>query len=94
LLEATGNTDVEAFYPIIFAQFLNDPKKIGEMIAAPGGGGGGGAAGGAGGDGAGEEEAEEVEEEVEEEAPQLGYSYTTVVKQLFYYNSSHFSSSS
>mmetsp|Transcript_6071 Transcript_6071/g.17256 ORF Transcript_6071/g.17256 Transcript_6071/m.17256 type:complete len:119 (-) Transcript_6071:191-547(-) len=71
LLEATGNTDVEAFYPIIFAQFLNDPKKIGEMIAAPGGGGGGGAAGGAGGDGAAEE-AEEEEEEVEEEAPQGG----------------------
>mmetsp|Transcript_325 Transcript_325/g.605 ORF Transcript_325/g.605 Transcript_325/m.605 type:complete len:121 (-) Transcript_325:193-555(-) len=72
LLEATGNTDVEAFYPIIFAQFLNDPKKIGEMIAAPGGGGGGGAAGAAGGDGAAAEEEEEVEEEVEEEAPQGG----------------------
>eukprot|EP00536_Pseudo-nitzschia_multiseries_P009705 jgi/Psemu1/258349/estExt_Genewise1Plus.C_2790013 len=72
LLEATGNTEVEAFYPIIFAQFLSDPKKIGEMIAAPGGGGGGGAAGGAGGEAAGEEAAEEEEEEVEEEAPQGG----------------------
>ena len=40
LLEATGNTDVEAFYPIIYANFLSDPSKIGEMIAAPGGGGG------------------------------------------------------
>jgi hypothetical protein len=40
LLEATGNTEVEAFYPIIYANFLSDPAKIGEMIAAPGGGGG------------------------------------------------------
>ena len=40
LLEATGNTDVEAFYPIIYANFLSDPAKIGEMIAAPGVGGG------------------------------------------------------
>lgn len=42
LLEATGNTDVEAFYPIIYANFLSDPAKIGEMIASPGIGGGGG----------------------------------------------------
>ena len=41
LLEATGNTEVEAFYPIIFANFLNDPEKIGQMIASPGAGGGG-----------------------------------------------------
>lgn len=40
LLEATNNKDVEAFYPIIYANFLSDPKKIGEMIASPGGGGG------------------------------------------------------
>merc|ERR1711937_384413 len=67
LLEATGNTEVEAFYPIIYANFLNDPAKIGEMIAAPGGGGGGGgvAAGGEGGDAAAEEEEEEEEEEAE-----------------------------
>ena len=41
LLEATGNTEVEAFYPIIFANFLNDPSKIAQMIASPGAGGGG-----------------------------------------------------
>ena len=41
LLEATGNDEVEAFYPIIFANFLNDPEKIGQMIASPGVGGGG-----------------------------------------------------
>ena len=40
LLEATGNTEVEAFYPIIYANFLSDPAKIGEMIASPGVGGG------------------------------------------------------
>ena len=40
LLEATGNKDVEAYYPIIFANFLSDPEKIGQMIAAPSGGGG------------------------------------------------------
>mmetsp|Transcript_33098 Transcript_33098/g.37051 ORF Transcript_33098/g.37051 Transcript_33098/m.37051 type:complete len:122 (+) Transcript_33098:150-515(+) len=67
LLEATGNTNVEAFYPIIFANFLSEPAKIGELIASPGGGGGGGAGGG-GGDGGAEEEVAEEEEEVEEEA--------------------------
>jgi len=66
LLEATGNTDVEAFYPIIFANFLSDPAKIGEMIASPTAGGGGG--GGGGGDGGAEEVVVEEEEEVEEEA--------------------------
>jgi large subunit ribosomal protein LP1 len=40
MLEATGNTEVEPFYPIIYANFLSDPKKIGEMIASPGVGGG------------------------------------------------------
>mmetsp|Transcript_20624 Transcript_20624/g.44891 ORF Transcript_20624/g.44891 Transcript_20624/m.44891 type:complete len:121 (+) Transcript_20624:199-561(+) len=72
LLEATGNKEVEAFYPIIFAQFLNDPKKIGEMIAAPGGGGGGGGGGGAAGGDAAEEVEEEEEEEEEAEAPAGG----------------------
>jgi ribosomal protein L12E/L44/L45/RPP1/RPP2 len=71
LLEATGNTEVEAFYPIIFANFLT-PEKIAELIATPGGAGGGGGGGagggGAGGDAAEEEEEEKVEEE-EMEAP-------------------------
>jgi hypothetical protein len=70
LLEATGNTEVEAFYPIIFANYLSDPAKVAALIATPGGagggGGGGGGAGGGGGEGAAEEEkAEEVEEEAE-----------------------------
>jgi hypothetical protein len=70
LLEATGNTDVAAFYPIIFANFLT-ADKITQLIATPvsGGGGGGGSGGGGGGGGdAGEEEKKE-EEAVEEEAP-------------------------
>lgn len=70
LLEATGNTEVEGFYPIIFANFLSNPDKVAEIITTPGGaGGGGGAAGGdaaAGGEAAAEEEEEKVEEE---EAP-------------------------
>eukprot|EP00529_Nitzschia_sp_RCC80_P034632 CAMPEP_0113484240 /NCGR_PEP_ID=MMETSP0014_2-20120614/23858_1 /TAXON_ID=2857 /ORGANISM="Nitzschia sp." /LENGTH=95 /DNA_ID=CAMNT_0000377833 /DNA_START=310 /DNA_END=597 /DNA_ORIENTATION=- /assembly_acc=CAM_ASM_000159 len=50
LLEATGNTDVEGFYPIIFTNFLNSPEKIAKLIATPsaGGGGGGGGSGGGG----------------------------------------------
>mmetsp|Transcript_66906 Transcript_66906/g.93071 ORF Transcript_66906/g.93071 Transcript_66906/m.93071 type:complete len:123 (-) Transcript_66906:52-420(-) len=70
LLEATGNTEVEAFYPIIFANFLNDPEKIASVIASPGAGSGGGGGGGSGGggDGGGEEEEEEEEKEEEEEA--------------------------
>ena len=40
LLEATGNTKVEAFYPIIFANYLSDPEKIAMLIASPGYGGG------------------------------------------------------
>ncbi|EEC49773.1 predicted protein [Phaeodactylum tricornutum CCAP 1055/1] len=69
LLEATGNTEVEAFYPIIFANFLNSPEKIGELIALPaaGGGGGGGSAGGA--DNA--EAAEVVKEEEKEEEVEM-----------------------
>jgi len=69
LLEATGNTEVEAFYPIIFANFLSDPAKMAALIAMPsaGGGGGGGAgpAGAAEGDAAEEAKEEEVEEEAE-----------------------------
>jgi hypothetical protein len=42
LLEATGNTEVEAFYPIIFSNFLNSPEKIAQLIASPVSGGGGG----------------------------------------------------
>merc|ERR1712154_306768 len=69
LLDATGNS-VEAFYPIIFANFLSNPDKVAELIATPGGGGGGGGAGGAGGDaGAEEEEEEKVEEEEVGDAP-------------------------
>ena len=70
-MDATGN-EVEAFYPIIFANFLSNPDKVAELIATPGGsgGGGGGGAGGAGGDGDAEEEEEEkVEEEEVGDAP-------------------------
>lgn len=66
LLEATGNTEVEAFYPIIFSTFLSDPAKVAELLCSPGGGAAaGGGAGGDGGDDAAEEE--EKEEVVEEE---------------------------
>jgi hypothetical protein len=47
LLEATGNTEVEPFYPIIFANYLSDPKMVAKLIST-GGGGGGGGGGGAG----------------------------------------------
>lgn len=79
LLEATGNTEVEAFYPIIFANYLSDPAKVAELIASPGGsgGGGGGGGGGAGGGGDAAEE-EEKEEEVEEEAD-IGGMYSRVL---------------
>ena len=65
-MEATGNNEVEAFYPINFANFLGNREKIAQLIACPASGGGGG--GGGGGDGAGAA-AEEVKEEekVEEE---------------------------
>lgn len=71
LLEATNNKDVEAFYPIIFANFLSDPAKLSQLIALPSGGGsgGGGGAGGGGGEAAAEEEKEEEPEEEEMEAP-------------------------
>mmetsp|Transcript_17530 Transcript_17530/g.20987 ORF Transcript_17530/g.20987 Transcript_17530/m.20987 type:complete len:122 (+) Transcript_17530:67-432(+) len=71
LLEATGNTDVEAFYPIIFANYLSDPAKVAELISTPGGAGGGGSGGGEGGGAAAAEE-EEEEEEVEEEEADIG----------------------
>ena len=45
LLEATGNTEVEAFYSIIFSNFLSDPAKVAELISTPGGAGGGGGGG-------------------------------------------------
>lgn len=71
LLDATGNTEVEAFYPIIFANSFSNPEKLGSFIAFPAaaGGGGGGGGGGAAGAGAAAEEAaaEEKEEEKEEE---------------------------
>eukprot|EP00545_Synedropsis_sp_CCMP1620_P001818 CAMPEP_0119013892 /NCGR_PEP_ID=MMETSP1176-20130426/9183_1 /TAXON_ID=265551 /ORGANISM="Synedropsis recta cf, Strain CCMP1620" /LENGTH=121 /DNA_ID=CAMNT_0006967019 /DNA_START=71 /DNA_END=436 /DNA_ORIENTATION=+ len=71
LLQATGNTEVEAFYPIIFANYLSDPETLGKLIATPGGGGGGGDGGG---DAGGEAAVEEVEEEkpVEEEMDMAG----------------------
>jgi large subunit ribosomal protein LP1 len=72
LLEATGNTEVEAFYPIIFANFLKDPETLAKVIAMPRSGGGGG--GGGGGGDAGGAAAEEVKEEekVEEEEVEMG----------------------
>jgi uncharacterized membrane protein len=67
LLEATGNTEVEAFYPIIFANYLSNPSKVAALIASPGGAGGGGGGGGGGGAGGGGGGGEEKEEEKEEE---------------------------
>lgn len=66
LLEATGNTEVAPYYPIIFANYLSDPKKVGELTAIPaaaGGGGGGGGGGDAGAEAVEEKEEEKVEEE-------------------------------
>jgi hypothetical protein len=42
LLEATGNNEVEPFYPIIFANYLSDPENVAKLIACPNGGSGGG----------------------------------------------------
>eukprot|EP00549_Striatella_unipunctata_P003275 CAMPEP_0118717630 /NCGR_PEP_ID=MMETSP0800-20121206/28280_1 /TAXON_ID=210618 ORGANISM="Striatella unipunctata, Strain CCMP2910" /NCGR_SAMPLE_ID=MMETSP0800 /ASSEMBLY_ACC=CAM_ASM_000638 /LENGTH=103 /DNA_ID=CAMNT_0006624417 /DNA_START=187 /DNA_END=498 /DNA_ORIENTATION=+ len=74
LLQATGNTSVEPFYPIIFANYLSSPEKIATLLTNPGAGGGGGGGGGAGGgDGeAAAEEEEKEEEKVEEEEMDLG----------------------
>mmetsp|Transcript_12631 Transcript_12631/g.15521 ORF Transcript_12631/g.15521 Transcript_12631/m.15521 type:complete len:120 (+) Transcript_12631:97-456(+) len=70
LLEATGNTEVEGFYPIIFANFLSKPEKIAELITSPGGSGGGGGGGAAAAaDGGEAEEEEKVEEEEVGDAP-------------------------
>jgi len=66
LLEATGNNDVEAFYPIIFSNFLSNPEKVASIITTPGTGGGG-AAGGAAAAGGDAGAAAVVEEEPEEE---------------------------
>ena len=71
LLEATGNKEVEAFYPIIFANFLGDKEKVAQLIACPAAGGGGGGGGG-GGDAGGAAEAEKEEEKVEEEEMEMG----------------------
>eukprot|EP00590_Aulacoseira_subarctica_P004705 CAMPEP_0172423394 /NCGR_PEP_ID=MMETSP1064-20121228/15988_1 /TAXON_ID=202472 /ORGANISM="Aulacoseira subarctica , Strain CCAP 1002/5" /LENGTH=124 /DNA_ID=CAMNT_0013164763 /DNA_START=116 /DNA_END=490 /DNA_ORIENTATION=- len=69
LLDA-ANIEVEAFYPIIFANFLSTPKKILDLICSPGGTGGGGGGGGgaaaAGADAAAEEAPKEEEKEEEE----------------------------
>mmetsp|Transcript_9807 Transcript_9807/g.12742 ORF Transcript_9807/g.12742 Transcript_9807/m.12742 type:complete len:120 (+) Transcript_9807:206-565(+) len=70
LLSATGNKEVEAYYPTIFANFLSDPEKVIELITTPGGSGGGD--GGAAGGGADGEEAEVEEEEPEEEEADIG----------------------
>ena len=71
LLEATGNTEVEGYYPILFGGFLSNPEKIMELITSPGGAGGDGGDGGAGGADGGEEE-EKEEEKVEEEEIDMG----------------------
>lgn len=63
-MEATGNTEVEGFYPIIFANYLSKDGKIAELISSPGGSGGGGGGGGAA---AGGDEAEAAEEAPPEE---------------------------
>ena len=66
ILAATNN-EVEAYFPIIYSQFLTK-EKIEELINNPGGAGGdGGGDGGDGGDGGGEEAKKEevVEEEVD-----------------------------
>jgi hypothetical protein len=69
-LEATGNTEVEAYYPIIFASQFSDPAKVAALVAVPAAGGGGG-----GGGGGGDAEAvveEKEEEKVEEEEMDMG----------------------
>jgi large subunit ribosomal protein LP1 len=67
LLQATGNTEVEAFYPIIFANYLGNPEKLGALIAFPsvGGSGGGAAVAADAGAPAAEAKPEEKEEELE-----------------------------
>lgn len=80
---------MEAFYPIIFANYLSDPSKVAALIASPGGagggGGGGGGAGGGGGEG-GAEEVEESKEEVEEEAEIGGMLFRLFVVECLWCN--------
>eukprot|EP00632_Arachnochrysis_sp_CCMP2950_P014079 CAMPEP_0185698426 /NCGR_PEP_ID=MMETSP1164-20130828/6324_1 /TAXON_ID=1104430 /ORGANISM="Chrysoreinhardia sp, Strain CCMP2950" /LENGTH=80 /DNA_ID=CAMNT_0028365341 /DNA_START=208 /DNA_END=447 /DNA_ORIENTATION=+ len=45
LLTATGNTEVEPYWPVLFAKFLAG-GKLDDLIFAVGGGGGGGGGGG------------------------------------------------
>ena len=71
LLNATGNTEVEAYYPVIFANFLSDPEKVSAILTQPGGSGGGGDGGADGGEGE-EAEEEKEEEKVEEEEIDMG----------------------
>mmetsp|Transcript_18637 Transcript_18637/g.24001 ORF Transcript_18637/g.24001 Transcript_18637/m.24001 type:complete len:121 (+) Transcript_18637:151-513(+) len=67
LLQATGNTEVEGFYPVIFSGYAGNPEKLAQLIAVPSSGGGGGGGGAAGGGAGAEAEAAVVEEEPEEE---------------------------
>jgi ribosomal protein L12E/L44/L45/RPP1/RPP2 len=71
LLEATNN-EVEAFLPIIFANYLSNPEQVAKLISSPGGvgGGGGGGGGGAAAD-AGADAAEEAKEEKKEEEEEM-----------------------
>jgi len=74
-LEATGNTEVQAFYPIIFANYLSNPAKVAQLIASPGGSGGGGGGGAEGGGGGGAAEEAKEEEKEEEEEAEIGGMY-------------------
>ena len=72
LLTATGNTEVEAFYPIIFANYLSDPDKFAQLIAFPTSGSGGGGGGGGGAAEAAPAAAAKEEEKEEEVEMDLG----------------------
>jgi hypothetical protein len=65
LLAATGNDEVEPYYPIIFSGFLKHPSLVAQLIAQPTAAGGG--RGGDGGDGGAAVEEKEEEKPVEEE---------------------------
>eukprot|EP00631_Chrysoreinhardia_giraudii_P003401 CAMPEP_0197413886 /NCGR_PEP_ID=MMETSP1170-20131217/690_1 /TAXON_ID=54406 /ORGANISM="Sarcinochrysis sp, Strain CCMP770" /LENGTH=122 /DNA_ID=CAMNT_0042940539 /DNA_START=62 /DNA_END=430 /DNA_ORIENTATION=- len=73
LINATGN-EVEGYWPVLFARYLDG--KIEDLIfnvsAGGGGGGGGGDAPAAGDGGGGEAAAEEKKEEEEEEEIDMG----------------------
>jgi large subunit ribosomal protein LP1 len=64
LIQATGN-EVEAYWPILFAAYLQKVgvEKLLLTVSSGGGGGGGGGGAAAGGAAAAEEEKEEEEEE-------------------------------